>query len=177
MAQSLADGVPYPTLAPLMVGPAWDPSSAQWAGPPSELLVRDDAPWLIEVARAVAVSASTPSHEVVVNPRPVGEIARRRVTRAFALMLDVACPAGPGDMGTLLGLATADDAASAVALARHPPRGSLTARTLTRTMRIGVVAEIRLQGGLAPDIVLPPSPWGRGVDWGNAFRMRAGARP
>ena len=177
MAQTLADGVPYTALAPLMVGPAWGFRPAQWAGPPAELLVRDDAPWLIEVARALAVSASTPSHEVVPNPRPLGEIARRRLARTFALMLDVACPVGPGDVGTLLGLATADDAASAIDLARHPPRGNLAARTLTRTMRIGLVGEIRLQGGRAPDIVLPPSPWGRGVDWGNAFRMRAGTRP
>jgi hypothetical protein len=40
-------------------------------------------------------------------------------------------------------------------------------------MRIGVVGELRLQGGRAPDIVLPPSPWGRGIDWGNAFRTHS----
>jgi hypothetical protein len=39
-------------------------------------------------------------------------------------------------------------------------------------MRIGVVGEIRLQGGRAGDVVLPPSIWGRGVDWGGAFRAR-----
>ena len=177
MAQALADGLPFPALAPLMVGPAWDFSPAQWTGAPSEVLVRDDAPWLIELARALAISASTPSHELTPSPRPFAEVARRRLARAFALMLDVACPVGPGDIGTLLGLATADDPASAIALARHPPRGNLAARTVTRTLRVGVVGEVRLQGGRAPDVVLPPSPWGRGVDWGNAFRMRAGARP
>ncbi len=177
MAQALADGVPFPALAPLMVGPSWDSSPAQWTGPPSEVLVRDDAPWLVEIARALAISASTPSHELMLIPRPFGEVGRRRLGRSFALMLDIACPLGPGDIGALLGLATADDPASAVALARHPPRGNLAPRTVTRTMRVGVLGELRLQGGRAPDIVLPPSPWGRGVDWGNAFRMRAGARP
>jgi hypothetical protein len=39
-------------------------------------------------------------------------------------------------------------------------------------MRLGVVGEIRLQGGRAGDVVLPASPWGRGVDWGSAFRVR-----
>lgn len=87
-------------------------------------------------------------------------------------MLDVARPVGPGGAGALLGLATADDAGTAAALARHPPRGDVPPRSATRTMRLGVVAEIRLQGGRAGDVVLPPSPWGRGVDWGNAFRAR-----
>ncbi|MDP9037075.1 MAG: hypothetical protein M3O50_19935, partial [Myxococcota bacterium] len=72
--------------------------------------------------------------------------------------------------GTVIGLATADDAVSAAALVRHPPRIDLSPRTATRTMRLGVVAEVRIQGGRAPDLVLPPSPWGRGIDWGSAYR-------
>ncbi len=98
------------------------------------------------------------------------EIVQRRASRGFALMLDVARPAGPGAMGALIGLATADDPAAAVALVRHPPRTDLTPRTATRTMRLGVVAEVRVQGGRSPDLVLPSSPWGRGIDWGSAFR-------
>jgi peptide/nickel transport system substrate-binding protein len=87
-------------------------------------------------------------------------------------MLDVARPAGPGSLGALLGLATADDAAAAASLARHPPRAELAPRVAARTMRLGVVGEIRLQGGRAPDVVLPASTWGRGVDWGSASRLR-----
>ncbi len=34
MAQALADGVRYETLAPLVVGPHWDTTSAQWTRPP-----------------------------------------------------------------------------------------------------------------------------------------------
>jgi peptide/nickel transport system substrate-binding protein len=88
-------------------------------------------------------------------------------------MVDIARPAGPGGLGTLLGLATADDKVSAASLARHPPRGDIQPRAATRTMRIGVVGEVRLQGGRAQDVVLPPSTWGRGVDWGGAYRSRA----
>jgi peptide/nickel transport system substrate-binding protein len=172
MAQSLADGVPHATLAPLVVGPPWDPSSSTWTGGPADIVVRDDAPWLVEVARALAVALSSASHELRCTPLPASEIAQRRGTRGFTLMLDVARPAGPGPLGAVLGLATADDAATAAALSRHPPRGELPVRTATRTMRLGVVGEIRLQGGRSPDVVLPPSPWGRGVDWGNAFRAR-----
>lgn len=170
-AQALADGVPHAALAPFVVGPAWDQGTALWTGSPSELCVRDDAPWLVEVARALAIAMSTPSHEITARPIPPVELGQRRSARAFALMLDVARPAGPGGLGTILGLATADDAATALSLARHPPRGDVAPRRATRSMRLGVVGEIRLEGGRAPDVVLPASPSGRGVDWGAAFRV------
>jgi peptide/nickel transport system substrate-binding protein len=174
-AQALADGVPHAALASLVVGPPWETSgdgAGQWTGPPVDLLVRDDAPWLVEVARALSVALSSSGHEVRCVPVAAADVVQRRGTRAFALMLDVARPAGPGPLGALIGLATADDPGSAAALARHPPRGELPPRTATRTMRLGVVGEIRLQGGRVPDVVLPPSPWGRGIDWGGAFRAR-----
>lgn len=171
-AQSLADGVPHATLASLVVGPPWEPSSATWTGGPADLLVRDDAPWLVELGRALAVALSSPSHEVRCVPVSAGDLVARRASRGFTLMLDVARPAGPGPLGAVLGLATADDAATAAALARHPPHGELPVRAAARTMRLGVVGEVRMQGGRAPDLVLPPSPWGRGIDWGSAFRVR-----
>lgn len=169
-AQALADGVPHAALAALVVGPPWAQGSARWTGAPSDLFVRDDAPWLIEIARALAVALSSPSHEVTPRLAPAPEVAQRRATRAFALMLDVARPAGPGPFGALVGLATADDPIAAASLVRHPPRGELPPRVATRTMRLGVVGEIRVQGGRAPGVVLPASPWGRGADWGSAFR-------
>jgi peptide/nickel transport system substrate-binding protein len=172
-AQALADGIPHQVLAPLVVGPPWEQGSGRWSGGPCELFVRDDSSWLVEVARALAASLSTPQHAVSVRPAPAAEIAQRRATRAHTLMVDVARPAGPGPLGPLLGLATADDPAGALALARHPPRTDIPARAATRTMRIGVVGEVRLQGGRSPDVVLPPSPWGRGIDWGSAYRARA----
>jgi peptide/nickel transport system substrate-binding protein len=176
-AQALADGVPHAALAALVVGPLWEQSPATWTGPPSDLLVREDAPWMVEVARAVSVALSSPGHELRCVPLPAADLAPRRITRAFTLMLDLTRPAGPGPLGALLGLATADDPAAAAALARHPPRGDVPPRTATRTMRLGVVAEARLQGGHMPDLVLPSSPWGRGIDWGSALRVptRAGS--
>jgi hypothetical protein len=174
-AQSLADGVSHAALAALVVGPPWDQGTSTWTGPAVDLVVRDDAPWLVEVARAMAVALSSPSHEVRCVPIPAPEIAQRRASRGFALMMDVARRAGPGTLGAILGLAAADDPASAVALARHPPRGDVAPRAATRAMRLGVVGEIRLQGGRAPDLVLPPSAMGAGVDWGSAFRARTSA--
>jgi peptide/nickel transport system substrate-binding protein len=173
-AQALADGVPHAALAPLVVGPPWPQGDARWTGAPADLLVRDDAPWLIEVARALAVALSTPSHEVMLRPIAAPDLVARRASRGFTLMLDVARPAGPDALGTLLGLATADDPSAAMALARHPPRPDAMPRRVTRAMRLGVVGEVRMQGGRAADVVLPPGPGGRGIDWGSAFRSRRG---
>jgi peptide/nickel transport system substrate-binding protein len=172
-AQALADGVPHSALAALVVGAPWKQGSAQWSGAPCDLVVRDDAPWLVEVAQALAVALSAPSHEVVARPIPRLELAQRRAARSFGLMLDIARPAGPGELGTLIGLAIANDPSTALGLARHPPRGEVSPRTATRTMRIGVVGEVRVQGGRAPGVVLPSSAWGRGVDWGAAWRARS----
>jgi len=175
MAQALANGVRHETLAPLVVGPQWEETAARWTGAPCDLLVRDDAPWLVELARIVAAATSSPSHEIAARPAPPADVLHRRIARAYALMMDVACPAGPGDLGTLIGLATANDASTARALALHPPRALPSPRVATRTMRLGVVGEIRLQGGRAQDVVLPPSGWGRGLAWGDAFRRSGGA--
>jgi peptide/nickel transport system substrate-binding protein len=171
-AQALADGVQHAALAPLVVGPPWEQGPARWSGLPSDLLVADDAPWLLDAARALAVALSAPGREITPRPVAAADLAARRTSRTFALMLDVARPAGPDALGAVLGLATADDPSAALSLARHPPRGDVPPRRATRVMRIGVVGEIRLQGGRAPDIVLPPSRWGRGIDWGSAFRAR-----
>jgi peptide/nickel transport system substrate-binding protein len=170
MAQALADGVPHAALAPFVVGQPWAQGSATWTGGPCELVVREDAPWLVELAQAVAAALSSRSHEVSARTVSASEFFTRRSNRSYALALDLARPAGPGAAGVLLGLATADDVLQAVALAHHPPHADIAPRIVTRTMRVGVVGEVRVQGGRAADLALPVSAWGRGVDWGSAFR-------
>jgi peptide/nickel transport system substrate-binding protein len=172
-AQALANALPNSALRPLGVGLPWEESgSPDWEGPPCDLLVRDDAPWLMDLAKLVAPLMSAKSK---VTPAPVAaaEFAQRRASRAFAFALDIARPVTHGGLGTLIGLATADDPATAASLARHPPRGGdLSPRTVTRTMRIGVVAEVRVQGGRVPDLFLPASSAAFGVDFGAATRGR-----
>jgi peptide/nickel transport system substrate-binding protein len=174
VAQSIADGVPHAMLAPFVIGAPWEQGATRgWTGAPCDLLVRDDAPWLLELAKALAAALSSSSHEVTARPVTASEIAQRRASRAFVLILDVARPVAQGPLGVLAGLATADDPSMATGLVRHPPRGGdLSPRVVTRMMRIGVVGEIRLQGGRAPDLVLPASPSGFGIDFGAAFRAR-----
>ena len=194
VAQALADGVPHARVSSLGVGEAWPDRGGGrgWGGSPCALLVRGDSPWLVELATVVAAALSRPGHEVVSRPVPVAELVRRRETRSFALAVDVARPLlGPAGspsattpaearaeatLGALLGLTTADDPRAAEGLGRHPPRlGEGHARTLTRTVRVGVLGEIRVQGGRAADLVLPTSASGAGLDLGSAYRLRGGA--
>jgi peptide/nickel transport system substrate-binding protein len=171
-AQALADAVPYDALKALAVGPPWASVSAAWSGPPCDLWVREDAAWLVDVARAVAASLSVPAHEVTPRPATPAEVADRKASRSFALLLDVVRPLAFDEVGAAIAIATANDPAAAHAFATHRPREGLLPRVVTRTMRLGVVGEIRVTGGRARGLTLPRSPSGRGIDWGNAFWAR-----
>jgi peptide/nickel transport system substrate-binding protein len=173
-AQAIADGVPHAVLASLVVGPPWStPTPFTWTGAPCDLLVRDDSPWMVELAKTFAAALSAPSHEVTVRPTGALDLAQRRAARSFALMLDIARPVGPGALGGLLGLTSADDLRAASTLARRPPRGGeLSPRTITRTLRLGVVGELRVQGGRAGDLALPTLTAMPALDFGAAHHMR-----
>jgi peptide/nickel transport system substrate-binding protein len=173
IAQRVADGIAYSRLAYLVLGAPW-PAQAEeaWGGAPCDLLVRDDAPWLVELARAVAATITRPSHEVNVRPIPVAEVAARRTSRAYSLLIDVARPLAATPFGTFIGLATADDPQTAADIAKHAPRLVETnPRTLTRTMRVGVLGEVRVQGARAADVTIGATPSG-GIDFGDASRTR-----
>ncbi len=173
IAQRIADGIAYSRLAYLVLGAPWPAQPEEgWGGGACDLLVRDDAPWLIELGRAVAATITRPSHDVTLRPIPVLEIAARRTSRAYSLMIDVARPFAATSQGSFLGLATADDPQTAADIAKHPPRlVDTNPRTLTRTMRIGVVGEIRVQGARTPDVALAAAPSG-GLGLGDATRAR-----
>lgn len=175
VAQRICDGIPPTRLAYLGLGPAWRPEAEQgWGGPPTSILVRDDAPWLVELAKAIAATISRPSHEVTARPIAAAEVAQRRRSRNHALALDVVRPVSAGSFGAMVALATADNALRASDLVRHPPKlGEIPPRTMTRTMHCGVVGEIRVQGGCAPDVLLASSSSTNGFDLGASMRARA----
>ena len=171
VAQSVCDAIPHSALKALVLGAEWTSTGkSAWAGAPVELLVRDDSAWLMELGKTMSGVLTSPSHEVTLKPVPQAELAQRRASRTFALALDVARPLAGGSLGAYAGLATADDPSSAVDAVRHAPRGEMPVRAMTRTMRIGVVGEVRVQGSRMPDIALPLSPPTAGVDWGAASR-------
>jgi peptide/nickel transport system substrate-binding protein len=173
IAQSIADGIPYARVANLHLGAPWTATSVQgWGGPPVTLIVRDDSPWLVDVANAVAATITRPSHEVTVKPVPAAEIASRRASRLFGLALDVVRNVGAGSLGAMVALATADNTTRAQEIVQHPPRlGDVAARTLTRTLRSGIIGEVRVAGGRNPDLVLAPSGAGFGFDLGASWRV------
>lgn len=174
VAQSIADGIPYSRLASLHPGAAWTPGpETGWGGPPTSLLVRDDAPWLVAVANAIAATITRPSHEVTVKTVPASELASRRASRLFGLALDVVRAPASGGLSAEVALATANDASRAGDVMLHPPKlGDVPARTLTRTYKCGVVGEIKVSGGRTPEVVLAPSPTGYGFDLGASYRAR-----
>ena len=174
IAQSIADGIPYSRVANLHLGAAWPETSVQgWGGPPVTLLVREDSPWLVDVANAIAATITRPSHEVTVKPVPAAELASRRASRMFGLALDVVRNIAPGSASAMVALATADNPTRAEEIMQHPPKlGDVAARTLTRTLRAGVIGEVRVVGGRANDLVLAPSGNGFGFDLGASFRTK-----
>jgi peptide/nickel transport system substrate-binding protein len=175
VAQRLCDGIAPSKLAYLGVG-GWTAEREEgWGGAACDIFVRSDAPWLVEVARAVAGTLSRAGHEVTPKPIALTELAARRASRTFALMIDLVRPFAPGALGALLALATADDPAAAAEIAKRPPRfGDVPPRAQTRTLRLGIVGEVRAVGGRVPDVVLPAQGAGFGLDLGGAAR---GSRP
>ena len=174
IAQSIADGIPYSRLASLHPGAAWTPGpETGWGGPPTTLLVRDDSPWLVAVANAIAATITRPSHEVTVKTVPASELTARRASRLFGLALDVVRAPASGGLGAAVALATANDPSRAGDITLHPPKlGDAPARTLTRTYKCGVVGELKVSGGRTPEVVLAPSPTGYGFDLGASYRTR-----
>lgn len=175
VAQRLCNGIAPSRLSHLALGPAWPAESEQgWGGLPTTLIVRDDSPWLVELATAIAATLSRPAHELAVKAVPPLEFGQRRAARNYALALDVVRPIETGSFAAMVALATADNAAHASDLVRHPPKlGDVPIRTMTRTMRCGVVGEVRVQGGRAADVQLAASNFGVGFDLGATARIRS----
>lgn len=174
IAQRLCDEIPQKSLAHLQIGAAWSTEPEQgWGGPPVSLYVRDDSQWLVELAQAVAARISRPSHEVTVKTTSAADLVQRRSSRLFGLALDVVRPLAPGSFGAFVALTTADNPTRAADVVQHPPKlGDVAARTMTRTLRCGVVGEIRVQGGRVADVNLATSREGTGFDLGATFRSR-----
>lgn len=175
VAQRLADGIEPARLAHLGVR-ADSPAQPDdgWGGAPTALLVRADSPWLVELARAVAVALSRPGHEVTVSPVAAAELGAARSSRAYGLALDLVRPFDQTPLGAYVALVTSEDPVRGAQLARRPPLGGAagTPRVTGRLLRVGVVADVRLQGGRMPDLVLPPGPSGVGVDFGAIVHPR-----
>jgi peptide/nickel transport system substrate-binding protein len=170
-AQRLADAIPPARLAHLGLGPL-PPASGDplWPGPPTDLLVDEASPHLVEVARAVVPVISNPGHEVSLKPVPRAEIARRRARGAATLAVELVRPLGNGPHHVMMALASAEDPARGRDVAKIPHHGPVvSARTLTGQLRAGVLGDVRVSGGVMPEYVLARSAGGEGWDLGASF--------
>ena len=68
-------------------------------------------------------------------------------------------------------LATAEDPARGRDVVRAPPRvnQNAAARTLTSLLRVGVLGDLRVAGGMMPELSLARSASGEGWDLGATF--------
>jgi peptide/nickel transport system substrate-binding protein len=172
VAQRLLDGLEPGRLQRFGLGPLPAPTGvAEWGGKPCELLVADGSAYLEELARTLSSLFSRPGHEVTVKTAPSAELTRRRATGAFSLLLSIVRPLGGAGVGTLVSLAAAASPSSGLELMRRPPRlTSFAPRQLARTLRLGVLGELRIVGAHAADVHLARHPSGDGWDLGATYR-------
>jgi peptide/nickel transport system substrate-binding protein len=151
VAQRLLDGLPPSRVAHLgLHGVAGTAAAATWGGSSCELLVTDDSPHLLEIAKTLGAHLSAPGHEVTAAVRTAAELRRVRSSGRFSLLLDLVRPVGPTEADTVLAVLAAADPN----LAQHPPKlpGS-DPRRLTQTLTLGIVGELRIEGAREPTLV------------------------
>ncbi len=144
VAQSLVDGLPRGSLSRFGLSPSGG-GSTRWGGGDAELSVDTSAPFLVEVAEAIASTLSKSGHQLRVARVNSQELSRRRRAGAFALMLDVVRNFGLGGALDNLALLTAANPA----LANRPPKVSSSATQLARSLPLGIVGELRPSGYFA----------------------------
>ena len=175
VVQRIVDAIPPERLAHLGLGPlppaTGDPA---WPGPPTELYVDESSAHLVEVARAIAPVLSSAGHEVTLTPLPRAELAKRRGNGKARLTVDLVRPLGPGPHHAQMALATAEDPARGRDVAKLPHHGPpVPARTLTGLLRTGVIGDVRIAGGVIPELVLAKGPGSDGWDLGASYRRAA----
>ncbi len=143
IAQQLAATLPAEALSHFGVralpGPA---AGVHWGGGPVALLVCDDAPHALELARALEPLLSTPGNEVRATPTPRAAWLEARRSRRFSLMLDFVRSASADPQQATQALLAAVDPA----LAKRPPQSSMPLGELARTLSLGIIGELRVSG-------------------------------
>jgi peptide/nickel transport system substrate-binding protein len=119
----------------------------RWGGGPATLLVSEDAPHAVELARALEPLLSSTGNEVHATPVPRATWLEARRSRRYALLLDfVRGEAGDAHHSALALLAAVDPA-----LARRPPKNLSSVLDATRTLPLGIVGELRVAGAHSPE--------------------------
>lgn len=151
IAQELLDRIPRERLSHLgLVLPAQSrQTSTTWGGGPAELLVRDGSAQLVQTANTLASLLSVSGHGLTPRPLAAAELDERRKSGRYALMLDFVRAVGPPGKATLLALL----AAARPELTSKPPKlPSYEPEVIARTLPLGVVGGLRVEGAHLPDL-------------------------
>jgi peptide/nickel transport system substrate-binding protein len=155
--QRLIEDLPSERFQHLGLGPLGPPRAGggqpQWGGNPCDLYFEQGAAQLEELARVLTSLISRPGHEVTPRPLPASELARRRASRAFSLLMGIVRPVGPPGPATLVALTGAVDDTAAIDVMKAPPKlTSFAPNLLARTLRLGLLGELRVTGAHRPDV-------------------------
>lgn len=151
IAQALLDRIPRERLSHLGLAlPAQSrQSSMTWGGGDAELLVRDGSAQLVQTANTLASLLSVAGH--VLTPRALGaaELDERRKSGRYVLLLDFVRAVGPPGKATLLALL----AAARPELTSKPPKlPSYEPEVIARTLPLGIVGGLRVEGAHLPEL-------------------------
>lgn len=148
IAGQLSAALPGAALARFGLRPvAGAGAGVRWGGGPTSLLVSEDAPHTVELARALEPLLTSTGNEVRATSVPRLAWLEARRTRRYGLLLDFvrAATADPTQSAQAL-LAAVDPA-----LAQHPPKNLSSLLDATRTLPLGIVGEMRVTGARSPE--------------------------
>jgi len=137
-------------------------AGVRWGGGPMPLLVSDDAPHAVELARALEPLLGSNGNEVRATPTPRAAWLEARRSRRYGLLLDFVRAASADVTHSTLALLAAVDPA----LARRPPKSSSSVLDATRTLPLGIVGEVRVSGAHNPEFEALDA-WQLGSVWLN----------
>ncbi len=165
IAQQLASSLPAAALARFGLRPVAGTTAidgVRWGGGPSPLLVSDDAPHSVELARALEPLLSSPGNEVRATPVARSSWLEARRSRHFGLLLDFVRAANGDVAQSAQALLCSVDPA----LAKRPPRNLSSVLDATRTLALGVVGEARVTGARSAQLEGLDA-WQLGAAWLN----------
>jgi len=163
IAQQLAAGVPGAALSRFGVRALPGAGqSVRWGGGPTSLLVCDDAPHAVELARALEPLLGSGGNEVRATPLSRAAWLDARRSRRFALLLDFVRAANNDATQSAQALLAAVDPA----LARRPPKNLNSVLDATRTLSLGIIGDVRVSGARSPEFEALDA-WQLGSVWLN----------
>jgi len=137
-------------------------AGVRWGGGPTSLLVSEDAPHSVELARALEPLLSSSGNEVRATPIPRATWLEARRSRRYGLLLDFVRAESADVAQSAQTLLAAVDPA----LARRPPKNLGSVLDATRTLSLGIVGDVRVAGAHSPEFVGLDT-WQLGSVWLN----------